>query len=66
MYWRIGNSRVVHKINYLEIPVDCHYFMRQKDLYAKKSKTKPRGCSWCDECGRLEKKARATVKRPKP
>jgi hypothetical protein len=61
-YWRIGKSRVVHKDLVMH---ECHYFQRVlKELSA--TNKKPRNCSYCDECQRLEKKARAAGKRPKP
>jgi hypothetical protein len=62
MYWRIGKSMVVHKE---AVKWDCHYWARSKadTVYYDK---KPRNCSYCDECFRLEKKARAAGKRLKP
>jgi hypothetical protein len=59
MYWRIGKSRVVHKD---EAANDCHYVLRsvtEGEIIYKK----PRNCSVCDECQRLEKKARAAARR---
>jgi hypothetical protein len=58
-YWRIGKSRVVHKH---KVADDCHYVIRsvtEGDIIYKK----PRSCSVCDECARLEKKARAAARR---
>jgi hypothetical protein len=61
-YWRIGKSRVVHKETVVSL---CYYAIRadrgetSHHYYDKK----PRNCSVCDECARLEKKARAAARR---
>lgn len=57
-YQTAAGSRTSHKST---VAVLCHYFKRIKVL-VKVTATKPRGCSVCDQCQRLEKLARQEVK----
>lgn len=59
-YITAAGSRTSHKS---AVSADCFYRMRfAEDTDFRVTERKPTGCSVCDECQRLEKKAR----KPKP
>jgi predicted PilT family ATPase len=57
-YQTAAGSRTSHKS---AVSAACHYFKRIV-VIVKDTMTKPRDCSVCDECQRLEKLARQEVK----
>lgn len=60
-YLVAAGSRIAHKS---VIAAGCFYWMRRKpETDYRTTERKPRGCSVCDECQRLEKLARVEVKK---
>lgn len=59
-YITVKGRRTSHKTQVLS---GCHYWQQVRpDKDRVTSERKPRGCSVCDECQRLEKKARLGIK----